>query len=101
VPVQRCLIHVHRNNLPDLTSKPNTAAGKALLALSQRLLKVSTKDEAATWVKLLIQINTEYGDYLTQRTWAKDVPADQRREGPDLVVHPRTQSSLSMRVYAH
>lgn len=79
--VQRCLIHVHRNNLRDLTSKPNTAAGKALFALSQRLLKVSTKDEAATWVKLLIEINTEYGAYLTERTWAKDVPAHQRREG--------------------
>lgn len=79
--VQRCLIHVHRNNLRDLTSKPNTAAGKALFALSQRLLKVSSKDEAATWVKLLIEINTEYGAYLTERTWAKDVPAHQRREG--------------------
>ena len=35
VTVQRCLVHVHRNNLRDLTSKPRTGAGKALLALSQ------------------------------------------------------------------
>lgn len=81
VPVQRCTIHVHRNNLRDLTSRPNTPAGKALFALSQRLLKVSTKDQAATWVKLLIEINTQYGDYLKERTWAKDVPAHQRRKG--------------------
>ena len=79
VPVQRCLIHVHRNNLRDLTSRPNTLAGKALLALSQRLLTVSTKDEAAIWVKLLIEINTQYADYFKERTRAKDVPAHQRR----------------------
>ena len=79
--IQRCLVHVHRNNLRDLTSRPNTAAGKALLALSRRLLKVSTKEEAATWVKLLIEINTQYGDYLKERTHAKDVPAHQRRKG--------------------
>ena len=79
VPVQRCLVHVHRNNHRDLTSRPNTPAGKALLVLSQRLLKVSNTEEAATWVKLLIEINTEYGDYFKERTYAKDVPVAQRR----------------------
>ena len=79
VPVQRCLVHVHRNNLRDLTSRPKTDAGKALLALSQRLLQVTSKEEAATWVKLLIEINTQYGTYLGERTWARDVPAAQRR----------------------
>ena len=80
-PVQRCLVHVHRNNIHDLTSRPNTEAGKALLALSRRLLTVSTKEEAASWVKLLIEINTHYGDYLNERTYASQVPADQRRKG--------------------
>ncbi|PWF24457.1 IS1249 family transposase [Ancrocorticia populi] len=79
VPVQRCLVHVHRNNLRDLTSRPNTPAGKALLELSRRLLKVTTKEEAATWVKLLIEFNTEYGSYLKERTYAHDVPPSQRR----------------------
>lgn len=79
VAVQRCLVHVHRNNLSDLTKRPKTDAGKALLALSRRLLKVTSKEEAATWVKLLIEINTEYDTYFKERTWAKDVPASQRR----------------------
>ena len=79
VPVQRCLVHVHRNNMRDLTKNPNTPAGKALLALSRRLLTVSSKEEAATWVKLLIEFNTEYGNYLKERTYAHDVPAWQRR----------------------
>jgi hypothetical protein len=79
VPVQRCLIHVHRNNLRDLTTRPNTPAGKALLELSRRLLKVTTKQEAATWVKLLIEINTQYGAYFKERTYAHDVPASARR----------------------
>lgn len=79
VPVQRCLIHVHRNNLRDLTSRPNTHAGKALLALSQRLLKVSSKEDAAIWTKLLMECHTTYEDFFKTRTWAKDVPIWQRR----------------------
>ena len=93
VAVQRCLVHVHRNNLSDLTKRPKTDAGKALLALSRRLLKVTSKEEAATWVKLLIEINTEYDTYFKERTWAKDVPASQRRREPDMVVHPRTRQA--------
>ena len=80
-PVQRCLVHVHRNNLRDLTHRPATPAGKALYGLSIRLLKVKTRQEAAAWSGLLVQLHTQYQAYFTERTWARDVPASQRREG--------------------
>ena len=80
-PVQRCLVHVHRNNLRDLTRHPATPAGQALLALSQRLLKISTRQEAATWSGLLVALHTQYEAFFTERTWARDVPTHQRRQG--------------------
>lgn len=46
-PVQRCLLHVHRNNIRDLTTHPHTPAGRALLGLSQRLLKITTGDPSS------------------------------------------------------
>lgn len=72
--IQRCLLHVHRNNTKDLTRNPKTMAGKTLLGLSQSLLRVSTKDEAATWASLLAAFHTQYGAYLKERTYARDDP---------------------------
>lgn len=95
-PVQRCLVHVHRNNIHDLTSRPNTEAGKALLALSRRLLTVSTKEEAASWVKLLIEINTHYGDYLNERTYASQAwPISAGRDGPGGIPTNETARSIA------
>ena len=47
--VQRCVLHVHRNNMRDLTRNPQTTAGRALQALSRRLLHIHTVEEAALW----------------------------------------------------
>ena len=79
--VQRCLVHVHRNNLADLTRRPNTIPGRTLLTLSRRLLDISTRQEAAQWMGLLVEFHATYATYLTQRTYAVDVPQWQRRPG--------------------
>ena len=80
-PMQRCLLHIHRNNIRDLTNRPRTAAGKALRALSKRLLKVGTTDEAAGWSGLLAQFQSQYKEWLNQRTYARDDPDEARRRG--------------------
>jgi len=80
-PVQRCLLHVHRNNLRDLTNKPKTAAGKALLTLSKQLLKVHSTDQAARWCVLLSQFHTHYNTWLNERTYARQDPEEARRRG--------------------
>ena len=65
VKVQRCLVHVTRNVRTYLTSKPRTDAGRSLLKLSKKLLKIDTIDQAIQWEKLLNQWYDTYG-YLTR-----------------------------------
>lgn len=79
--IQRCLLHVHRNNTQDLTRNPKTPAGRTLLALSQRLLKVGTKEEAAQWAALLATFHSQYRDYLKERTYAKNDPEGAQARG--------------------
>lgn len=80
-PIQRCLLHVHRNNMRDLTRNPKTPAGKALKELSKRLLKVTDLDQAATWMSLLSQTHTQYVTWLNERTYAKDDPQEAFKRG--------------------
>jgi hypothetical protein len=80
-PIQRCLLHVHRNNIQDLTNRPQTKAGKALKALSKRLLKVASTEDAAKWMGLLAQVHSEYNSWFNERTYARDDPAEAHRRG--------------------
>lgn len=79
--MQRCLVHIHRNNITDLTTRPRTSAGKALLSLSRRLLHLDTLDQAAHWVGLLAQFYNEYEEYLKERTYARQDPQEARKRG--------------------
>lgn len=79
--LQRCLIHVHRNNKKDLTKNPGTEAGKALLVISKRLLKVKTKEEAAQWMEALNAFYQVYEDWIKERTYAKDDPEAAKTHG--------------------
>lgn len=72
--VQRCLLHVHRNNTQDLTSRPKTPAGKTLKHLSHALLHITSPGEATAWEQALQGFHDHYGDYLKERTLAKDNP---------------------------
>lgn len=74
IPIQRCLVHVHRNNVADLTHHPQTDAGQALLALSQKLLQIEDISQAIEWQFLLHDFAKIHKDYLRERTYAKDDP---------------------------
>src|SRR5690625_2130105 len=68
-------------NIRDLTNRPKTAAGKALRALSKRLLKVYTADDAARWSALLAEFHSEYSTWLNERTYAREDPEEAARRG--------------------
>lgn len=78
VRAQRCLVHVLRNTRVDLTNRPKSEAGRALLRLARRLTKISTVDGAANWLAELNAWHGEHGDYLKERTTAKQDPAHAR-----------------------
>ena len=91
-PVQRCLIHVHRDTVRDLTLHPRTAQGRALLGLSRKLLTITTTDRAAHWLTALNDYATEYRTWLNQRTTAQDDPATAAATGRKWwYTHPRTR----------
>ena len=91
-PVQRCLIHVHRDTVRDLTLHPRTTQGRALLGLSRKLLTITTTDRAAHWLTALNDYATEYRTWLNQRTTAQDDPATAAATGRKWwYTHPRTR----------
>lgn len=75
--IQRCIVHVKRNIQRHVTLKPKLNAGKTLRQLSLKLLKVTTAEEAAQWTAQLQQFYLIYRDWLNEKTYKKDVPADQ------------------------
>lgn len=79
--IQRCLLHIHRNNITDLTSRPKTPAGQALLRLSQRIGKVRDLDDLSFWQQGLAAFHAVYGDWLKERSFAKDDPEEGKRRG--------------------
>ena len=90
--VQRCLIHVRRDTVRDLTLHPRTAQGRALLGLSRKLLTITTTDRAAHWLTALNDYATEYRTWLNQRTTAQDDPATAAATGRKWwYTHPRTR----------
>ena len=91
-PVQRCLIHVHRDTVRDLTLHPRTTQGRALLGLSRKLLTITTTDQAAHRPAALNDYATEYRTWLNQRTTAQDDPATAAATGRKWwYTHPRTR----------
>lgn len=68
--IQRCLVHVQRNIRTYLTSKPRTPAGKTLWALARTLTRITTTDQAITWLSHLHAWEQLYGHLTRQRTYA-------------------------------
>ena len=60
----------------DLTCRPRTDAGKDLLRLARKLVKVRDADAAAAWLNLLNDWHTRYADIIGQRTTARDDPGN-------------------------
>lgn len=76
--VQRCLVHVLRNTRVDLTNRPKSEAGGELLGLARRLVRVTTADEDAAWLKELNDWHGRHDDHFKERTTAKQDPMHAR-----------------------
>ena len=64
--VQRCTFHAFCQVKRHTTLHPNLEAGKELLQLARRLLKVKTIDEARVWVVDLSGWNTKWQRFLNE-----------------------------------
>lgn len=74
--IQRCLVHVQRNTRTDLTSKPRLEAGKELKKLSDGLTKIRDAEAAARWGEALNAWHIRWREFIAERTFAKDDPAN-------------------------
>ncbi|NEG97115.1 IS1249 family transposase [Bifidobacterium sp. SMB2] len=74
--IQRCLVHVQRNTRADLTARPRLQAGRELKKLSDRLTKVHDAEQAARWGEALNAWHLRWGDFVSERTFAKDDPTN-------------------------
>ncbi len=65
---QRCLFHVFCQVKRYTTSRPKTAAGVELYALSKDLLHLESNSEANRWTKAFLDWTAKYKDFLSQMT---------------------------------
>ncbi|AGH40624.1 transposase [Bifidobacterium thermophilum RBL67] len=74
--IQRCLVHVQRNTRVNLTSRPRLQAGRELKKLSDGLTSVHTAEQAVKWGEALNAWHERWKEFIAERTWAKDDPAN-------------------------
>ena len=74
--IQRCLVHVQRNTRTDLTSRPRLEAGRELKKLSDKLTAVRDTEAAARWGEALNAWHIRWRDFIAERTYARDDPAN-------------------------
>ena len=63
---QRCLFHVFCQIKRYTTSRPKTAAGVELYALSRELLHLDNKEAANRWTKAFLNWTVKYKEFLSQ-----------------------------------
>lgn len=66
--IQRCTFHAFCQVKRYTTTKPKTAAGRALYALASDLLHISKIDEAVEWTVYLNNWRIEYKEFLSEMT---------------------------------
>ncbi len=69
---QRCVFHAFSQVKRYVTSRPKTAAGIELYALSKELLHIKSAAEAEEWTSRFIAWINRYKDFLNQRTRDED-----------------------------
>ena len=90
--VQRCLVHVHRDIIRDLTMHPRTEPARALLALSRRLTSITSVDQASAWLTMLHDFGHTFREWMSQRTFAAQDPAWASKTGKTWwYTHERTR----------
>lgn len=65
---QRCVIHVQRMGLAYLTRYPKYPAGKELKSIVLDLHKITDHEDRAEWVRRYRNWETEYYDFLSERS---------------------------------
>ena len=68
---QRCIFHVWMNLRTHLTLRPRTPAGQSLLEIGRRLRRITTTEDAVTWLQQLNDWHTIYGHLTRERSYAK------------------------------
>ena len=90
--MQRCLVHVHRDIIRDLTMHPRTEPARALLALSRRLTSITSVDQASAWLTMLHDFGHTFREWMSQRTFAAQDPAWASKTGKTWwYTHERTR----------
>jgi len=69
--VQRCLVHIARLARIRLTRHPKTCAGKELLMLVHRLMKVRTKRQRRRWVRSYRCWERKHATFLKERSYGE------------------------------
>jgi hypothetical protein len=67
-PVQRCVIHVHRQAMAWLTKKPKTDAGRELRPIMSALLMVRTSAQRDDWLASLREWEKKHHNFLKERS---------------------------------
>lgn len=70
--IQRCLVHAQRAVRRHTTSRPRTTPGKTIYRLALALTKITTLDQAATWLVQLHDFGVTNRDFLNHRTYTRD-----------------------------
>jgi hypothetical protein len=72
--LQRCLVHVQRDTRRDLTTRPQSQAGRELRKLSLKLTKIRTAEQAGTWAEALNAWHERWRHLINERSTAKSDP---------------------------
>lgn len=76
--IQRCLVHVRRDCVNDLTHRPRLQAGRELKRLADALVTIREPDQAARWAVQLHDRQHRWHAMLHERTFAREHPDDPR-----------------------
>ncbi|EFM46976.1 hypothetical protein HMPREF0580_0288, partial [Mobiluncus mulieris ATCC 35239] len=74
--VQRCLVHIKRNVCAQTTRTPKLDAHKTLWGLAQKLVKITSLQQADEWTNQLQQFHDLYSKWLGKKTYRSEVLPD-------------------------
>lgn len=69
LPIQRCLIHIHRLAISKLTRNPRNIAGKELLSIVSALHRLHTTQDQTAWIIAFWTWSKKWEVFLKERTW--------------------------------
>ncbi|NMX12698.1 IS256 family transposase, partial [Mobiluncus mulieris] len=71
-----CLVHIKRNVCAQTTRTPKLDAHKALWGLAQKLVKITSLQQADEWTNQLQQFHDLYSKWLGEKTYRSEVLPD-------------------------